>query len=150
MKKLIVVLCLVIVSGCAVNTNRLKGYIGQGIRQVMIDYGRPVNVIDMGGGVRAYQFTESNTRVLPKQETVRTNSTTYGNTRTNGNLFGSSGNGTFNSSGRGSASTNTTQTYVTTERINFDCTYTLMTAFARSTGNWVVTEVKSPTGLRCR
>ena len=54
MKTYLVIGALVLLLvGCVSDT--MRGYVGQDIRAVMLDYGPPIGEIDLGGGARAFQ-----------------------------------------------------------------------------------------------
>lgn len=54
---------LLILSACA--SQIMKSYIGAPISSVMLDYGPPDNVYDLGPGARAYQWRKEKTQVVP-------------------------------------------------------------------------------------
>ncbi|MDK4705246.1 hypothetical protein PH562_23570 [Rhizobium sp. CNPSo 4062] len=56
---------LLILSACA--SQIMKSYIGAPIGSVMLDYGPPDNVYDLGPGARAYQWRKQKTQVVPGQ-----------------------------------------------------------------------------------
>ncbi|MGN6779017.1 hypothetical protein [Rhizobium sp.] len=45
----------------------MKSYIGAPISRVMLDYGPPDNVYDLGPGARAYQWRKQKRQVVPGQ-----------------------------------------------------------------------------------
>jgi len=53
MKILAIILALLLV-GCA--STEMKSYIGKDIREVILINGQPIGAIDMGNGIRAFQF----------------------------------------------------------------------------------------------
>ena len=44
---------ILILSGCA--SQIMNSYVGNDVREVMVDYGTPANAFDMGDGRRAFQ-----------------------------------------------------------------------------------------------
>jgi hypothetical protein len=60
-----VFIVLLILSACA--SQIMKSYIGAPISSVMLDYGPPDNVYDLGPGARAYQWRKQKTQVVPGQ-----------------------------------------------------------------------------------
>jgi hypothetical protein len=51
------------VGGCV--SDRFQNYGGQSIKDVMVDYGPPVNAFDMESGVRAFQWTMNSSYTTP-------------------------------------------------------------------------------------
>ncbi|ANK76333.1 hypothetical protein FA04_27495 (plasmid) [Ensifer adhaerens] len=51
-----------LLAGCASDT--MKTYIGQPVESVIIDYGPPTNVLDLGWNERAYQWRKISTNVV--------------------------------------------------------------------------------------
>lgn len=43
----------------------MKGYIGQSIQEAILDYGPPINVIELGDDRRAYQWNITTGGVVP-------------------------------------------------------------------------------------
>ncbi|ASW05013.1 hypothetical protein CKA34_03300 [Rhizobium sp. 11515TR] len=56
---------LLILSACA--SQIMKSYIGAPISSVMLDYGPPDNVYDLGPGARAYQWRKQKTQIVAGQ-----------------------------------------------------------------------------------
>ena len=56
---------LLILSACA--SQIMKSYIGAPISNVMLDYGPPDNVYDLGPGARAYQWRKQKTQIVAGQ-----------------------------------------------------------------------------------
>jgi len=54
MRTILAVVLLLLLSGCV--STHMKQYMGMDIREVILDSGPPLNAMDMGGGVRAFQF----------------------------------------------------------------------------------------------
>lgn len=73
MKKLLFALFLV--AGCA--SQIMDGFVGQNVNQVMIKYGPPVNVFDVGDGRRAFQWRVDESLIIP--QTTNYNAYTTGN-----------------------------------------------------------------------
>ena len=58
-------LALGLLAGCM--ANQFSQYAGQDIREVMIDYGEPVNAFDMPDGTRAFQWVLNNSYQTPTE-----------------------------------------------------------------------------------
>ena len=43
----------------------MQGFVGKDIRQVVLDYGTPINAMDMGNGTRAFQWKMTKSRTTP-------------------------------------------------------------------------------------
>ncbi|MGF6160131.1 hypothetical protein M2267_005409 [Ensifer sp. KUDG1] len=52
----------VLLAGCASDT--MKTYIGQPVESVIIDYGPPTNILELGWNERAYQWRKISTNVV--------------------------------------------------------------------------------------
>ncbi len=64
MKTALAICALVmLVPGCVADT--MRGYVGQDIRAVMLEYGPPANEIDLGGGARAFQWSKISVDTTP-------------------------------------------------------------------------------------
>lgn len=62
-------LALALLSGCA--STHMAQYVDKDIREVILDSGPPINVMDMGQGVRAFQFRwGGGTFVVPQLPTA--------------------------------------------------------------------------------
>lgn len=114
MKRLLLI-CLV-VAGCA--TAILDGYVGKSISEPILDYGPPVNVLELPDGRKAFQWAVNSSGVIPV--------TNYSS---------------------GTAWTGATSTYVTGTSTSYvpysnRCVYTL---YARPQGeDWIVTGYRQP------
>lgn len=53
----------VFLAGCMSDT--MRNYIGQPVESVILDYGPPVAVLELGRGERAYQWRKISTNVVP-------------------------------------------------------------------------------------
>lgn len=71
MKKLLIVVCL-FVAGCA--SQVMEGFVGKDITEVQLQYGPPINAIDMPDGRKAFQWRFDSTTMMP----MTTNYTAYG------------------------------------------------------------------------
>jgi len=58
-------LALLVLGGCVADS--MKSYVGQDVRNIELAYGAPSNVVDMGGGARAYQWTRVSVSTTPMQ-----------------------------------------------------------------------------------
>src|SRR5664279_1921062 len=111
---------LIPIIGCAVlalaacATDTMKGYIGQDIRAVELAYGPPVNQIDLGGGVRAFQWQKISVDTAPVSAVTTTD--------------------------KGSKGRKTTETqFVGGDQTVTKCLYTFLTARDPVSNGWIVT-----------
>ena len=77
MKRLLVLCLAVLLAGCA--TSRLESYIGQDVRRAVIKNGEPANVMDMGNGVRAFQWAMDKSYTAPVMANSYGSVSAYGN-----------------------------------------------------------------------
>lgn len=54
---------VLLLTGCA--SAVMKNYVGGPVETVMLDYGPPTSVLDLGPGQRAYQWRKVSTNVVP-------------------------------------------------------------------------------------
>ncbi|WP_448951671.1 hypothetical protein [Labrys neptuniae] len=105
-------------TGCA--SAVMKNYIGRPVESVMIDYGPPTSVLDLGPGQRAYQWQKISTNVVSGSSTSEVRRTRHG------------------------ADVQTTETPGYVERQ--ECFYTF---YARPAGGqWLITNFRKPS-LEC-
>jgi len=71
MRPLLATLVLFLIAGCA--STEMSSYTGQDIREVMLTNGQPIGVVDMGNGVRAFQFMWGGTNTTTVSSQVTTN-----------------------------------------------------------------------------
>src|ERR1700761_7432086 len=117
----IVAAILLLMSGCAADT--MQGYIGKDIRAVELDYGPPVNQIDLGGGTRAYQWSKTTVSSTPVSAVTTTSKDKKGRRTTD------------------------TQ-YVGGDQSVTNCLYTFLTTWDAPQGRWIVTGFRQPS-LSC-
>ena len=112
--------CLVAVSVLASCASDIMGsYVGKSITEPMMDYGRPADVFDLGGGRRAFQWSINSSGFMPIT------------TPSYGTIYGSNG--------WASVTTNSTS-YMPYSQ---NCLYTLT---ASQKGNdWIVDGYRKPT-----
>ena len=108
---------LLAMGGCAADT--MRGYIGQDVRAVELQYGPPVNQIDMGNGVRAYQWRKVSTDTTPVSSFTTTEKDKRGRKYS------------------------TTQ-YTGGETTVTNCLYTFMTSWNPARNAWIVTGFRQP------
>ncbi|WP_296746227.1 hypothetical protein [Mesorhizobium sp.] len=60
--KTLLAAALLAVSACA--SDIMKNYVGQPVESVILDYGPPATVVDLGPGERAYQWRKTSTNVV--------------------------------------------------------------------------------------
>jgi hypothetical protein len=113
-----------VLSGCA--SAVMEGYVGKDVREAVLDYGPPINAVDLADGQRAFQWKINSSYTTPIQTT------------TTGNISQSGYNNWF------TANTITTggQTY------SSSCIYTLFTKHSPKNDAWIVTGFKKPS-LMC-
>jgi hypothetical protein len=117
--KLSLSLCfaLMILAACTADT--MRKYVGQDIRAVELDYGPPVNQIDLGGGTRAYQWQKVSVDTTPATAVTTTDKDQKGRKTTSTEFVG------------GGQTVNT-------------CLYTFITAWDPQRNGWVVTGFREP------
>jgi hypothetical protein len=104
---------------CACVADTMKSYVGRDVREVELAYGPPSNVIDLGSGRRAYQWT----RVSVSSTPVQSVSTTTKDKR-----------------GR-----RTTETaFIGGEQSVSRCLYTFTSAWDAARNSWTVTGFRQP------
>lgn len=126
MKKVIVLLCALALSGCA--SQIMESYLGKDVQEIALDYGPPSSIIDLGDGKRGYQWHKSSNIYIPAQVQSRTTGS--------GSMFGGSGSAFLNTH-------SVTNTYVTPARsYTRDCFYTFI---AEMNGDrWIVKSFRRP------
>jgi hypothetical protein len=107
----------VLLTGCA--TDKMRSFIGQDIRNVVLAYGPPTNQVDLGGNARAYQWNKVSVSTTP----VNAVSTT--------------------SKDKKGKKTTTTQ-YTGGDQSSETCIYTFITSFNPSLNAWIVTNIREP------
>lgn len=64
MRKLLTLVgVLSVLAGCA--SDIMRGYVGKSITEPILDYGPPTNVLDLPDGRRAFQWSRTNSGILP-------------------------------------------------------------------------------------
>lgn len=108
---------MVLLAGCVADT--MRGYVGQDIRAVELAYGPPVNQIDLGNGVRAFQWSRTDVDTTPMSAVTTTDKDRKGRKITSTQFVGG------------------TQTVT-------NCLYTFLTAWSPQRNGWVVTGFRQP------
>lgn len=72
----VVAAAMAFLSGCA--SDMMKSYIGQPVESVIIDYGPPIAVLELGQGERAYQWRKISTNVVSGSTSGETRDTRHG------------------------------------------------------------------------
>ncbi|MFC7459476.1 hypothetical protein [Hydrogenophaga defluvii] len=118
---------LALLAGCV--STEMKGYMGKDIREVVLVNGPPINELDMGGGVRAFQFKwGGGTIVVPQTSRTTGQVNTYGNT----------------------AVVNATTTTTGGQVIhNEGCTISYLTKWSEERQGWVIFDYRYPKQLVC-
>ena len=60
--KVLAAAALLTIAACA--SDIMKNYVGQPVESVVLDYGPPTEIIDLGSGERAYQWRKISTNVV--------------------------------------------------------------------------------------
>ncbi len=103
--------------GCV--ADKMRGYVGQDIREVELAYGPPVNQIDLGNGARAFQWAKISVDTTPVSAVTTTDKDKKGR--------------------------KTTQTqFVGGDQSVTKCLYTFITAWNPPGNGWVVTGIREP------
>jgi hypothetical protein len=114
-------------AGCA--STHMQRYVGQDIREVILDSGPPVGQMDMGNGVRAFQFMwGGGTFAVPQTTRTVGTVTAYGNTAQLNAATVTSGGGVVSSEG---------------------CMLTYMTKWDEAQKTWIVSSYRMPRQLVC-
>ncbi|MBV8612368.1 MAG: hypothetical protein JOY66_01180 [Acetobacteraceae bacterium] len=108
---------LSLLAGCVADT--MRGYVGQDIRQVELAYGPPVNVVDLGNGTRAYQWTRISVSTTPVSAVTTSSNDKKGRRVSETQFIG------------GQQSTSR-------------CVYTFLAAWSPQQNGWVVTGIRQP------
>jgi predicted small secreted protein len=115
--KLIPMLGCAILAACAADT--MKGYVGQDIRSVELAYGPPINQIDLGGGVRAFQWQRISVDTTPVSAVTTTDKDSKGRKTTETQFIGG-------------------------DQTVTKCLYTFLTAWNPAANGWIVTGFRQP------
>lgn len=110
------------ISGCA--STEMKSYVGQDIREVMLTNGQPIGAIDMGNGVRAFQFMWGGS--------ARTSVQTQSSTKVDSTWFGKSE----------IASNGSTV-------VSNGCVVSYLTRWSEPKESWVIYDYRIPKQLVC-
>lgn len=97
----------------------MRNYVGQDVRQVELALGPPSNVVDLGGGMRAYQWTRVDVSSTPASAVTTTSKDKKGRRIATTELIG----------GQQSVSR---------------CLYTFMATWTPPQGGWIVTAIRQP------
>ena len=108
---------VVLLAGCVADT--MRGYVGQDIRAVELAYGPPMNQVDLGNGIRAFQWSRTNVNTTPMSAVTTTDRDKKGRKTTSTQFVGGS------------------QTVT-------NCLYTFLTAWSPQRNGWVVTGFRQP------
>lgn len=131
MQKLSLIAIAVLISGCVSAADKMKSYVGRDVRFVELTYGPPSNVIDMGNGVRAFQWTRVSTYTRPAS--IRTTTTTDVDRKRR----------------EGAAETHgekTTETQYSDAQTEVSrCIYSFITQYRKADRAWIVVSYEEPT-----
>jgi predicted small secreted protein len=112
-----VIVAIMLLAGCAADT--MRGYVGQDIRKVELEYGPPFNQIDLGDGARAFQWRKVSVDTTPLSAVTTTDKDKKGR--------------------------RTTQTqFVGGNQSVTNCLYTFITAWEPQRTAWIVTGIRQP------
>lgn len=124
MKILITFIVVFLLGGCA--SQIMNSYLGNDVREVMVDYGAPTNAFDMGDGRRAFQWIMEDEYTTPVTATTTGNINTYGSSSwVNSNTIITGG-----------------------QTINSKCIYTMFGRWNDQHQGWYITDFKKPS-LMC-
>lgn len=127
MKFALIFLVSALLLGCV--STHMKQYLGKDIREVVLDSGPPVNALDMGEGVRAFQFRwGGGTYRVPTTTTTTGNVNTYGNSAWFNSTSITSGGGVIHSEG---------------------CLISYLTEWDDALKTWIVKDIRYPKRLAC-
>jgi hypothetical protein len=125
-KKIITIISVLFLSGCA--SQILKSYVGKDIKEAILDYGPPINVLELSKTQKAFQWADTSSYTIPT--TVNTHGNSFGNATAYGNT--AYGSGTYS----GTTTITGGQTYQNT------CIYTLIAD--KKDKYWIVTSFRKP------
>ena len=108
---------LALLAGCVADT--MRGYVGQDVRQVELAYGPPSNVIDLGNGTRAYQWTRISVSTTPVSAVTTSNKDKKGRRTSETQFIGG-------------------------EQSTSRCVYTFLTVWSPQRNGWTVTGIRQP------
>jgi len=124
--RLMLTLLVLLTSGCV--STEMKSYVGQDIREVILVSGQPIAAMDMGNGVRAFQFMWGGT------------GTTAIATRSNAQV---------SSTDRSGWLSNTSITSSGGAFISDGCVISYLTEWSAEKQAWIVTGYRYPKRLIC-
>jgi hypothetical protein len=104
-------------AGCAADT--MRGYVGQDVRNVELNYGPPANQIDLGNGTRAYQWTKITVDTTPMSAVSTTDKDKKGRKTTQTDFIGG-------------------------DQSVTKCLYTFITTWNPQANGWIVTGIREP------
>jgi hypothetical protein len=107
----------ILLAGCVADT--MRGYVGQDIRTVMLEYGPPVGEVDLGGGAHAFQWSKTSVNTTPISAVTTTSKDKKGRKTTETQYGGG------------------TQTVK-------NCLYTFVAAWSPERQSWIVTGFQQP------
>ncbi len=80
MRLIVLVVSLLLVSGCTTASQVMQSYVGKDIKEAILDYGQPSMVMDLEKGKRAYQWAMTDGRVYGGVSNTYGNVSAFGNT----------------------------------------------------------------------
>ncbi|OJW28717.1 MAG: hypothetical protein BGO51_19845 [Rhodospirillales bacterium 69-11] len=110
-------LIALLLAACAADT--MRSYVGQDIRNVTLEYGPPINQLDLGDGARAYQWRKVSVSTTPPSAVTTTDKDKKGR------------------------KVQTTQYSGGTQSVT-TCLYTFYTRWDEARAAWIVTGFKEP------
>ena len=108
---------LALLAACAADA--MQGFVGQDIRAVELQYGPPVNEIDLGGGTRAFQWQKTSIDTTPASAVTTTDKDKKGRKTTQTTFVGG------------------------TQSVSV-CLYTFLTGWDGPRNGWIVTGFRQP------
>jgi hypothetical protein len=103
--------------GCVADT--MRSYVGQDIRAVELNYGPPINQIDLGNGTRAFQWSKVSVDTTPVSAVTTTDKDKKGRKTTDTQFVGG-------------------------EQTVTRCLYTFIAARNPQANSWIVTGIREP------
>ena len=103
--------------GCVADT--MRSYVGQDIRAVELTYGPPINQIDLGNGIRAFQWSKVSVDTTPVSAVTTTDKDKKGRKTTDTQFVGG-------------------------EQTVTRCVYTFIAARNPQANSWIVTGIREP------
>jgi hypothetical protein len=112
---------MILLAACVADT--MRSYVGQDIKAVELAYGPPVNQIDLGNGIRAFQWSKISVDNTPASAVTTTEKDKRGRRTTRTQFVGG-------------------------DQTVTNCLYTFLAAWSPQRSGWIVTGFRQPS-LNC-